>query len=111
MRRLISVILLLLLLVPGKVMAATAVIPETEDSSWGTAILLTGSLLILVLLVLWLLKSSYRLKETANDVNTDGKTWLNNHLKDLDSPQVNMLIKRQHTSRNQPVNDENQNKQ
>lgn len=110
MRRLISVILLLLLLVPGKVMAGIAVVPETEDSSWGTAIL-TGSLLILVLLVLWLLKSSYRLKETTNDVNTDGKTWLNNHLKDLDSPQVNMLIKRQHTIRNQPVNDENQNKQ
>lgn len=111
MKQSISVILLLSLLMPGKTMAETPVIPQTEDSSWGVVLLLAGSLLILVLLVLWLLKSSYRLKETTNDLNTDGKTWLNNHLKDLNSPQVNILIKRQHTSRNQSVNDENQNKQ
>ena len=110
MKKFISVILLLSLLMSGKVMAATAVLPETEDSSWGAAILLAGSLLILVSLVLWLLKNSYRLKETINDVDTDGKNWLNSHLKDLDSQQINLLIKRQRGMRNQPVNGENQHK-
>jgi cyanate permease len=110
MKRLVSVVFLLSLML-GKAIAETTVIPQTEDSSWGVVLLLAGSLLILVLLVLWLLKSSYRLKETTSDVNTDGKTWLNNHLKDLNSPQVNILIKRQHRMRNQSVNDENQNKQ
>lgn len=110
MKRFISVILLLSLMFV-KAMAETSVISETEDSSWGIAISLIGSLLILVLLVLWLLKSSYRLKQTINNVNTDGKNWLNTHLKDLDSQQVNILIKRQHWMRNQPVNDENKNNQ
>ncbi|MES2427076.1 MAG: hypothetical protein V4560_08880 [Bacteroidota bacterium] len=110
MKKFISVILLLSLLMSGKVMAAIAVLPETEDSSWGAAILLAGSLLILVLLVLWLLKNSYRLKETINDVDSDGKNWLNSHLKDLDSQQINLLIKRQQEMRNQPVNGENQHK-
>jgi hypothetical protein len=111
MRQFISVILLLSLLMPGKAMAETPVIPQTEDSSWGVVLLLAGSLLILVLLVLWLLKNSCRLKETTCDVDTDGKNWLNRHLKDLDSQQVNLLIKRQHGMRNQLVNGENQNKQ
>jgi hypothetical protein len=109
MKRFVSVILLLSLL-PGKIMAETTVLSQTEDSSWGATILLAASLLILVLLVLWLLKNSYRLKETINDVNIDGKNWLNIHLKDLDSQQINILIKRQQGMRRQPVNDENQNK-
>ncbi|MCO5948615.1 hypothetical protein [Mucilaginibacter flavidus] len=110
MKRSISVILFLSL-TSGKIMAETSVISQTEDSSGGVAILLAGSILILVLLVLWLLKNSYRLKETINDVDTDGKKWLNNHLKDLDGQQVNILIKRQHTIRNQQIRVENQNKQ
>jgi len=110
MKRFISVILLLALM-SVKTMAETSVISQKEDSSWGIAILLIGSLSILVLLVLWLLKSSYRLKQTINNVNPDGKNWLNTHLKDLDSQQVNILIKRQHWMRNRPVNDENQNNQ
>jgi anionic cell wall polymer biosynthesis LytR-Cps2A-Psr (LCP) family protein len=111
MKRFTSVILLLSLSASFKTMAAAVEIPESGDSSVGAVIFLTGSLLILVLLVLWLLKSSYHLKETIDDVNTDGKNWLNNHLKDLDSQQVNILIKRQHEVRSGPVKDENQNKQ
>lgn len=111
MKRFINVILLLFLSVPLKTMAATIVIPETGDSSGWAVIFLTASLLILVVLVVWLLKSSYRLKEIINDVNTDGKNWLNSHLKDLDRQQVNILINRQHEVRNQPVNDKNQNEQ
>ena len=92
-------------------MAETSVTPQPEDSSWGLAILLAGSSLLLVVLVLWLLKNSYRLKESTNDVDTDGKNWLNSHLKDLDSQQVNLLIKRQHAMHKQPLRVENQNKQ
>ncbi|GAB2977445.1 hypothetical protein GCM10027049_10710 [Mucilaginibacter puniceus] len=85
----------------GKARAETIVISQTEDSSWGVMLLLAGGLLILVLLALWLLKNSYRLKDTINDVDTDGKNWLNSHLKDLDSQQVNQLINRQQAMRKQ----------
>lgn len=111
MRQFISVILLLSLSTLGKAMAEAPVIHQTENSSWGVVLLLAGSLLILVLLALWLLKNSSRLKATTNDVDTDGKNWLNRHLKDLNSQQVNILIKRQRAVRNQPLNGENQNKQ
>ena len=111
MRRFISVLLLLSIAMSGKAMAETSVVSQPEDSSWGLAILLAGSLVILVLLVLWLLKNSYRLKESNDNVDTDGKNWVNSHLKDLDSQQVNLLIKRQHAMHKQPLRVENQNKQ
>lgn len=99
MKQFISVIILLWLTMPGKAMAETSVVSQPEDSSWGLAILIAGSLVILILLVLWLFENSCRLKESTNDVDTDGKNWVTSHLKDLDSQQVNLLIKRQHAMR------------
>jgi uncharacterized membrane protein len=54
-------------------------------------------ILILLLLALWILKNSYRLKENVDSKELDSKEWLNNHIKDMEPDQLETLINRGNT--------------
>jgi|GEM_PF-1988070 hypothetical protein len=54
-------------------------------------------ILILLLLALWILKNSYRLKENVDNKELDSKEWLNNHIKDMEPDQLATLINRSNT--------------
>jgi len=54
-------------------------------------------ILILLLLALWILKNSYRLKENVDSKELDSKDWLNNHIKDMEPDQLATLINRGNT--------------
>ena len=49
-------------------------------------------ILILLLLALWILKNTYRLKENVDCKELDSKDWLNNHIKDMEPDQLATLI-------------------
>jgi len=51
-------------------------------------------ILILLLLALWILKNSYRLKENVDSEELDSKEWLNSHIKDMEPDQLATLIHR-----------------
>ncbi|MFB9843788.1 hypothetical protein [Mucilaginibacter ginsenosidivorans] len=58
-------------------------------------------ILILLLLALWILKNSYRLKENIESKELDSKDWLNNHIKDMEPDQLTTLINRGHAKQQQ----------
>lgn len=96
-------------LIPGQVIAQAAIAHQPEESSMSLTILIVLCLLILVLLTLWLFKNSSRLEETVESSETNGKVWLNSHLKDLDKHQLDILIKRHQLMSNPSLNDEKPN--
>ncbi|HEY4327561.1 MAG TPA: hypothetical protein VGN20_26485 [Mucilaginibacter sp.] len=106
MKRNMIFLVTLPVLIPGQLIARPAIANQTEDSSTGLIVVLALGLLILVVLTLWLLKSSYSLTETVENSETNGKVWLTNHLKDLDHHQLDILIKRHSLMSNQPLKDE-----
>lgn len=102
MKRNIIFFIALSFLDPGRVIAQPAIAGQKEDSATDLVAVLAFGLLILVVLTLWLLKNSYRLKETVENSETNGEAWLNRHLRDLDTHQLDILIKR-HSLINNPV--------
>ncbi|HEY9534529.1 MAG TPA: hypothetical protein VIQ77_08340 [Mucilaginibacter sp.] len=105
MRRNIILLFTLPLLIPGQVMGQPVAAGQTDDSSTGLIVVLVFGLVILVLLTLWLFKNSSRLAETEQNQETNGKIWLESHLKDLDDHQLDILIKR-HPLMNNPSLDD-----
>jgi hypothetical protein len=108
MKRFIIFLSVLPVLISGQVMAETAdPIQTMDDSPTAVIVMLAIGLLILLVLTLWLLKNSYHLKEIEEDTDTNGEVWLSNHLNDLNSHQLDLLIKRQSLTRKQALKDEN----
>lgn len=105
MRRNIILLFTLPLLIPGQVMGQPVAAGQMDDSSTGLIVVLVFGLVILVLLTLWLFKNSSRLAETEQNQETNGKIWLESHLKDLDDHQLDILIKR-HPLMNNPSLDD-----
>lgn len=62
-------------------------------------------IVILLVLAIWLLKSSNRLEDTIDDSETNGKKWIKSHLKDLDHHQLDILIKHHSLTVSQPLQD------
>ena len=96
-------------LIPGQVIGQPAHANQAENSSTGIIVLLALCLLILMALTLWLLKNSYRLKETLENTEVNGKVWLKSHLKDLDNHQLDILTKRHPLMSNPELKDEKPN--
>ena len=111
MKRNIILLFTLPLLVPGQVMGQPIVADQADDSSTGLIVMLLFGLVILALLTVWLFKNSSRLAETEQNEETNGKTWLDSHLKDLDDHQLDILIKRHPLMKNPSLNDEKPNQQ
>ena len=96
-------------LIPGQVIGQPANASQPEDSSTGLFVVLALGLLMLMILTLWLLKNSNRLKETVESTETNEKVWLKNHLKDLDNHQLDILTKRHPLMSNTALKDEKPN--
>lgn len=111
MKRNIILLIVLTILIPRMVIGQATMANQPDDSSMGLPVLLVFCLLILVVLTLWLFKSSSRLAEVVEDRETNGEVWLKSHLKDLDNHQLDILIKRQPIMRTPSLNDEKPNKQ
>lgn len=76
------------------------------DNNLPWEILIFGSVIvILLILAIWLLKSSNRLEGTIDHSETSCKTWLRNHLKDLDHHQLDILIRHYSLSVSEPLQD------
>lgn len=66
-----------------------------ESNSFGIGeFLFVCIILILLLLVLWILKNSYRLKQNVESKKLDGKEWFNSHINDMEPDQLTSLINR-----------------
>lgn len=109
MRRNIIFFIALASLIPCQIMAQSTASDPAENSSTGLIVLLTFCLLILVILTLWLLKNSYRLKETVENPGINGEVWLNRHIRDLENHQLDILIKRHPLASNDSLKDEKPN--
>jgi hypothetical protein len=109
MKRNIILFIAVSAMIPGQVIGQTANANQSENSSTGLIVLLAFGLLILMVLTLWLLRNSYRLKQTIENTEANGKVWLNNHLKDLDTHQLDILIKRHPLMSNTALKDEKPN--
>lgn len=72
------------------------IVQESDPGEFGE-IFFVLIILILLLLALWILKNSYRLKENVESKESDGKDWLNNHIKDMEPDQLTTLINRGNT--------------
>jgi len=70
------------------------IIQDTSQNSIGETILFGLAFLILLGLTLWLFKSSDVLDNNVNENELDGKKWLKGHLNDLETNQLDALIKR-----------------
>lgn len=88
-------------------MTSTLQVNQTDNNlPW--EILIFGSVIvILLILAIWLLKSSTRLEDTINHSDTNSKTWLKIHLKDLDHHQLDILIKHYSLNVSNPIQDTN----
>jgi hypothetical protein len=86
-------------------MASTFQVNQTDNNlPW--EILIFGSVIvILLILAIWLLKNSNRLEGTIDHSETSCKTWLKNHLKDLDHHQLDILIRHYSLSDSEPLQD------
>jgi hypothetical protein len=87
-----------------------SVVKETESHWSGINLLLAAAILILLLLALWLLKSSTRLENTVDNTETSGGNWLKNHLNELDINQLEILIKLKSFANRQQLKNENSGK-
>lgn len=103
-KRLISCLIALsfcLMLCPSKNALAQDSSPIIQQSIDPGVALLCFLLLILVVLALWLLKSSGRLK-MMDQIEPDGPDWITKHLNDLETQQLDKLI-----TRNKPAMGDN----
>jgi cytochrome c oxidase cbb3-type subunit 1 len=67
-------------------------LPGYEQFAYG--LLLALLLVLLVMLALWLYKSSRKLNELTDSPSQEGKDWLVSHLQDLNKEQLERLLKR-----------------
>lgn len=72
-----------------------AVMQDADPGSIDEALLFGLAFLILLGLALWLFRSSNVLDENVSENELDGKRWLNSHLNDLETNQLDVLIHRE----------------
>jgi hypothetical protein len=92
-----SAYLLLTTLNTAYAMTKDSTIAQDSDPDGLGEIFFVLIILILLLLALWILKNSYRLKENVDSKELDGKDWLNSHIKDMEPDQLTTLINRGNT--------------
>jgi hypothetical protein len=81
--------------IPAAAMADTSpVMQDSSPNNIGEILLFGLAFLILLGLTFWLFKSSNVLDENFNENELDGKRWLNGHLNDLETNQLDVLIHR-----------------
>lgn len=86
-------------------MAANPTIVQGPANDVGLNIFFTLFILALLLLVLWLLKNSNRLNDYVNTNEPDGREWLISHIKDLETEELEKLIKRGKAQKRDEHND------
>jgi cyanate permease len=92
-----GVYLLLTILNTAYAMTKDSTIAQDSDPDGLGEIFFVLTILILLLLALWILKNTYRLKENVDSKELDSKDWLNNHIKDMEPDQLTTLINRGNT--------------
>lgn len=99
--KLLSATSLILLIIGFNIEQAMAqennIIKLPSADTLGLAILFLVSIAILVVLTMRLSKNIEKLDETANANKKDGRQWLDGNLKDMDTRQLEILIKRSHS--------------
>lgn len=88
--------LLLTTLNTAYAMTKDSTIAQESDPDGFGEIFFVLIILILLLLALWILKNTYRLKENVDSKELDGKHWLKDHIKDMEPDQLTTLINRGH---------------
>jgi hypothetical protein len=84
--------LLLTTLNSADAMIKDSTIAQESDPDGFGEIFFVLMILILLLLALWILKNTYRLKDNVDCKALDSKDWLNNHIKDMEADQLATLI-------------------
>jgi hypothetical protein len=86
-------------------MAANPTIVQGPPNEVGLDIFFTLFILALLLLALWLIKNSALLNDNVNTNEPDGKEWLISHIKDLETEELEKLIKRGKAQKRDEHND------
>lgn len=86
-------------------MTSTLQVNQTDNNLPWEILIFGLVIVILLILAIWLLKNSTRLEDTITHSDTNCKTWLKNHLKDLDNHQLDILIKHYSFSVSEPLRD------
>jgi di/tricarboxylate transporter len=88
---------------------ASAVVPISNANETWVGIVLGLVILVLMLLVLWLIKNSNRLKDDVDSPESNTGEWLNKHVNDLESDQLEILISRVNKQQQEEYNNLNPN--
>jgi hypothetical protein len=75
-------------------MAANTTIVQDPPNEVGLDIFFTLFILALLLLALWLIKNSALLNDQVNNNEPEGREWLIGHIKDMETEELEKLIKR-----------------
>jgi len=94
MKRIVVVLIIVLIvnLNLRDAMAQGNAIKATTGNSFGWGIFFVVYIPILLLLALWILKNSNILSNTVDTPELDGNEWLNTHIKNLDTRELDKLI-------------------
>lgn len=71
---------------------ASPAIADTGSHWFLISLIVVLSLILLIVAVFWLLKDSTLLEETFGKNETEGRSWLKNHLNELSIEQLETLI-------------------
>ncbi|MGN6638780.1 MAG: hypothetical protein ACTHJ8_07705 [Mucilaginibacter sp.] len=81
--------------------------PEGDTNWFLVSLIIVVSLILLIAFVFWLLKNSTLLEETFGKNEIEGRSWLKNHLNELDTDQLETLINLKSIRANRNLSDDN----
>lgn len=85
----------------------SSAVPEGDTNWFLISLIVVVSLILLIVFVFWLLKNSTLLEETFGKNEIEGKSWLKNHLNELEIDQLETLINLKSTTANRNLSNDN----
>lgn len=89
----------------------TAAPLETGNYWFLISLIIVAALILLVALTFWLLKNSTQLEQAFGKSEIEGRSWLKNHLNELEIDQLETLINLKSVRANQNLPDDNSDQQ